>query len=40
MAKRKGNREVRKPKQAKDRKNEAGSVSSLSVQSVLKGKKK
>ncbi len=40
MAKRKGNREIRKPKQGKDKKTETNSVSSLSAASILPGRKK
>lgn len=38
MAKRKGNRELRKPKQNKEKKVEADSISQLSSKSVLRGK--
>lgn len=40
MAKRKGNREARKPKQIKEKPVEATSIASLSVRSPAPGKRK
>ncbi len=40
MAKRKGNREARKPKQIKERQVEATSISSLSARPAMPGRKK
>ena len=40
MSKRKGNREVRKPKQVKAEKTEASSVAALNARPSMPGKKK
>lgn len=40
MAQKKGNREVRKPKQIKEKPALAGSISELAVKSTLSGKRR
>jgi hypothetical protein len=40
MAKRKGNKEARKPKQQKEKKTEVGSVSELMARATMPGKRR